>query len=142
MVRLNSIWPYQVAPEILKNRPPVNWPSRGKVEIQDLQTSAGILRGHKVGIVGRTASGKSTLISALFRLVETAGGRILVDGVDICKIGLHDLWSRFGVIPQDPTLFNGTVLGKCQLHEAVEEKEKGLDSLVLGRRTTTANTHK
>ncbi|XP_059298851.1 ABC transporter C family member 10-like [Lycium ferocissimum] len=151
------------APEILKeNRPPVNWPSRGKVEIQDLQIryrkdttlvlrgiSCTIEGGHKVGIVGRTGSGKSTLISALFRLVEPAGGRLVVDGVDICKIGLHDLRSRFGVIPQDPTLFNGTVrcnldplcqhtdqeiwevLGKCQLHEAVKEKEKGLDSLVV-----------
>ncbi|XP_049410075.1 LOW QUALITY PROTEIN: ABC transporter C family member 10-like [Solanum stenotomum] len=151
------------APEILEeSRPPVNWPSRGKVEIQDLQIryrrdSRLVLRGisctfeggHKVGIVGRTASGKSTLISALFRLVEPAGGRIVVDGVDICKIGLHDLRSRFGVIPQDPTLFNGTVrcnldplcqhtdheiwevLGKCQLHEAVKEKAKGLDSLVV-----------
>ncbi|KAH0658452.1 hypothetical protein KY289_027200 [Solanum tuberosum] len=151
------------APEILEeSRPPVNWPSRGKVEIQDLQIryrkdSRLVLRGisctfeggHKVGIVGQTASGKSTLISALFRLVEPAGGRIVVDGVDICKIGLHDLRSRFGVIPQDPTLFNGTVrcnldplcqhtdheiwevLGKCQLHEAVKEKAKGLDSLVV-----------
>lgn len=151
------------APEIVKeNRPPVNWPTRGKVEIQDLQIryredSPLVLRGisctfeggHKIGIVGRTGSGKTTLIGALFRLVEPAGGRILVDGIDISKIGLHDLRSRFGIIPQDPTLFNGTVrynldplcqhtddeiwevLGKCQLKEPVEEKEKGLDSLVV-----------
>ncbi|KAF3621502.1 hypothetical protein FXO38_24069 [Capsicum annuum] len=108
-------------------------------------TSCTFEGGHKVGIVGRTASGKSTLISELFRLVEPAGGRIVVDGVDIFKIGPHDLRS-FGVIPQDPTLFNGTffsdyllsfylhwkkVFGKCQLREAVKEKENGLDSLVV-----------
>ncbi|KAF7847338.1 hypothetical protein BT93_L3072 [Corymbia citriodora subsp. variegata] len=144
------------------NRPPTNWPSVGKVKIVDLQIryradtplvlqgiSCTFEGGHKIGIVGRTGSGKTTLIGALFRLVEPAGGKVLVDGVDITKIGLHDLRSRFGIIPQEPTLFNGTVrynldplsqhadqeiwevLGKCQLQEAVQEKQEGLDSMVV-----------
>uniref|UniRef100_A0A7N0T3B4 ABC-type xenobiotic transporter n=1 Tax=Kalanchoe fedtschenkoi TaxID=63787 RepID=A0A7N0T3B4_KALFE len=151
------------APEIVEeNRPPPNWPAVGKVEIHDLKVryradTPLVLRGisctfeggHKIGIVGRTGSGKTTLIGALFRLVEPEGGRVIVDGIDISTIGLHDLRSRFGIIPQDPTLFNGTVrynldplgehsdreiwevLRKCQLLEAVQEKEGGLDSLVM-----------
>ncbi|CAL8127718.1 unnamed protein product [Prunus armeniaca] len=150
------------APEIVEgNRPPANWPDVGKVEIQNLQIryrtdTPLVLRGiscifeggHKIGTVGRTGSGKSTLIGALFRLVEPAGGKIIVDGIDISTIGLHDLRSRFGIMPQDPTLFNGTVrynldplsqhsdqeirevLGKCQLRDAVQEKG-GLDSSVV-----------
>ncbi|KAF5179061.1 ABC transporter ATP-binding protein/permease VMR1 [Thalictrum thalictroides] len=162
--RLNQYMHIQSeAPVVIdENRPPPSWPNVGRVDIQDLKiryrpNTPFVLRGisctfeggHKIGIVGRTGSGKTTLISALFRLVEPAGGKIVIDGLDISTIGLHDLRSRFGIIPQDPTLFNGTVrynldplfqhndqeiwevLGKCQLQEAVRDKVKGLDAPVV-----------
>ncbi|CAN6312669.1 unnamed protein product [Urochloa humidicola] len=139
---------------------PANWPSVGKIELHDLeiqynQEASPVLHGitctieggEKIGIVGRTGSGKTTLINAIFRLVEPSGGTIVIDGQDITAVGLHDLRSRIGLIPQDPILFHGSirynldpqgyfsdeqileVLDKCQLVEVVREKQ-GLDSLV------------
>ncbi|XP_023756054.2 ABC transporter C family member 10 [Lactuca sativa] len=151
------------APEIIEaNRPSTSWPSIGRVDIQNLKiryqpNSPLVLQGincvfeggHKIGIVGRTGSGKTTLIGALFRLVEPTQGRIVIDDLDITSIGLHDLRSSFGIIPQEPTLFSGSirynldplaehsdhelwkVLEKCQLREVIQDKKEGLDSLVV-----------
>ncbi|KAI1811841.1 P-loop containing nucleoside triphosphate hydrolase protein [Poronia punctata] len=102
--------------------PPAAWPTEGRVEVNDLVVGyaddlAPVLKGldfsiernERVGVIGRTGAGKSSLTLALFRFVEARSGSILIDGVDISKIKLHDLRSRLAIIPQDPVLFSGTV---------------------------------
>ncbi|KAL2917476.1 hypothetical protein HK105_203142 [Polyrhizophydium stewartii] len=86
----------------------IRYPSRpDHAVIQDL--SLDIRPGEKVGVVGRTGSGKSTLMTALFRIMEASKGSIAIDGVDIASLGLKTLRSRLQIIPQDPVLFKGTV---------------------------------
>uniref|UniRef100_A0A0D9WR94 Uncharacterized protein n=1 Tax=Leersia perrieri TaxID=77586 RepID=A0A0D9WR94_9ORYZ len=146
---------------IPENRPPTSWPQEGQIELQDLKVryrpdmplvlkgiTCTFSAGNKIGVVGRTGSGKSTLISSLFRLVDPTGGRILIDKLDICSIGLKDLRTKLSIIPQEPTLFRGTVrnnldplglhsdeemweaLERCQLHTTIRSTPALLDTVV------------
>ncbi|KAI7725406.1 hypothetical protein M8C21_031087, partial [Ambrosia artemisiifolia] len=151
------------APLVIEDsRPPNEWPENGTISFTNLQIRyaehlPSVLKNitctfpgkKKVGVVGRTGSGKSTLIQAIFRVVEPTQGFITIDGVDICKIGLHDLRSRLSIIPQDPTMFEGTVRGnldplnqypdaeiwealdKCQLGDIVRGKDEKLEFSVV-----------
>jgi ABC-type multidrug transport system fused ATPase/permease subunit len=101
---------------------PEEWPQNGRIEFNDYSCRYRegldlVLRGvnatiepmQKVGIVGRTGAGKSSLTLGLFRIIEAAGGSIVIDGQDISKLSLYDLRSKLAIIPQDPVLFGGTL---------------------------------
>uniref|UniRef100_A0A8B9LS35 Multidrug resistance-associated protein 1 n=1 Tax=Astyanax mexicanus TaxID=7994 RepID=A0A8B9LS35_ASTMX len=101
---------------------PAGWPTAGHIEVrnfglryrEDLELAIHditviIEGGEKVGIVGRTGAGKSSLTLGLFRIIEAAQGEICIDGVNIANLGLHDLRSRITIIPQDPVLFSGSL---------------------------------
>uniref|UniRef100_A0A0D6QY91 Uncharacterized protein n=1 Tax=Araucaria cunninghamii TaxID=56994 RepID=A0A0D6QY91_ARACU len=150
------------APLVLPNQQPERcWPNQGSIEIEHLQLrylpkaplvlkdlTFSVKGGEKMGVVGRTGSGKSTLVLALFRVVDPAAGKIIIDRLDISTIGLNDLRSKLSIIPQEPTLFEGTIrnnldplgvhtdeeiwkaLEKCLLADVIRQKEAKLDFLV------------
>uniref|UniRef100_A0A8D2DHH8 Multidrug resistance-associated protein 1 n=1 Tax=Sciurus vulgaris TaxID=55149 RepID=A0A8D2DHH8_SCIVU len=108
--------------QIPETAPPSTWPHEGRVEFQDYglryredldlvlkHINVTIHGGEKVGIVGRTGAGKSSLTLGLFRINESVEGEIIIDGVNIAKIGLHDLRFKITIIPQDPVLFSGSL---------------------------------
>ncbi|XP_071353064.1 ATP-binding cassette sub-family C member 5 isoform X3 [Trachinotus anak] len=153
----------QEAPARVKGHgPPADWPQQGELVFREVEMryqenlplvlnriSCTIRPKEKVGIVGRTGSGKSSLGVVLFRLVECCGGSILIDGVDITHIGLADLRSKLSIIPQDPVLFSGTVrsnldpfnqyteeqvwdaLGRSHMKECVSQLPLKLESEVV-----------
>uniref|UniRef100_A0A8C2XQZ4 ATP-binding cassette, sub-family C (CFTR/MRP), member 2 n=1 Tax=Cyclopterus lumpus TaxID=8103 RepID=A0A8C2XQZ4_CYCLU len=107
---------------VTDTRPPEKWPEKGRLQFDNYKVRYRpgldlVLHGitcdidstEKIGIVGRTGAGKSSLTNCLFRIIEASEGRILIDNVDISTIGLHDLRSRLTIIPQDPVLFSGTL---------------------------------
>ncbi|XP_058243562.1 ATP-binding cassette sub-family C member 8 [Hemibagrus wyckioides] len=140
---------------------PAGWPKYGEIQIKNLsvrydsslkpvlkRVNVHIKPGQKVGICGRTGSGKSSFSLALFRMVDTCEGRIIIDGIDIAKLPLQTLRSKFSIILQDPILFSGTIrfnldperkatdrmlweaLDIAQLTPVVEALPGGLDAMV------------
>jgi len=120
--------------DITTHRP--KWPEHGGVETKNLwayyrsdlppilrNVSFKIKPGSRVGVVGRTGAGKSTLVSALLRLVDTIKGDILIDGLPIRKVGLHDLRPRISVIPQTPFLFSGTIRKNLDPFDTHDDKQ-------------------
>ncbi|KAJ1698125.1 hypothetical protein LUZ63_006637 [Rhynchospora breviuscula] len=151
----------EAPPVIEGNRPPPGWPSAGVIEFKDVWLryrpelppvlhgiSFRIEGSEKVGIVGRTGAGKSSMLNALFRIVELEKGAIFIDDCDISKFGLWDLRKVLGIIPQSPVLFSGSVrfnldpfgehndadlwesLERAHLKDAIRRNPLGLDAEV------------
>ncbi|KAJ4165019.1 hypothetical protein LMH87_006668 [Akanthomyces muscarius] len=116
--------------------PPAAWPTSGTIEMKDVVVGyadglPAVLKGvtfnvknnERVGVIGRTGAGKSSMTLALFRFLEARSGSIIIDGVDISKIDLHSLRSRLAIIPQDPVLFSGTVRSNLDPFEKYSDEE-------------------
>ncbi|KGO69898.1 ABC transporter, integral membrane type 1 [Penicillium expansum] len=142
---------------------PAAWPTEGHLEVHDLVVgyapdlppvlnglNFSVEKNQRVGVVGRTGAGKSSLTLALFRFLEARSGQIFIDGIDISTIKLHDLRSRLAIIPQDPVLFSGTVRSNLdpfdeysdtELYDALARvhliSEADDDELTLTSRTAT-----
>ncbi|XP_059177507.1 multidrug resistance-associated protein 1-like isoform X5 [Physella acuta] len=113
-----------------------HWPQTGDIIFKDIcvqyrkgldlvlkKISFHVQDGEKVGIVGRTGAGKSSLLLTLFRLVEPCDGQIFIDGLDISKLGLYDLRQKLTILPQDPVLFTGTLRTNLDPFDEFQEKE-------------------
>jgi len=111
------------APEVIRrHRPPISWPASGAVNFNNYSTryregldlvlkniNLDIKPHEKIGVVGRTGAGKSSLTLALFRIIESSEGNISIDALNTSTIGLLDLRRRLAIIPQDAALFEGTI---------------------------------
>ncbi|KAK9458848.1 uncharacterized protein V1516DRAFT_629966 [Lipomyces oligophaga] len=127
---------YEEAPAETEYHAPDGWPQEGRIEVDHLtvryafglpraldNVSFCVSPGQKVGVVGRTGAGKSTLASVFFRFLEAESGKIVIDGLDISKMGLRELRSALTIIPQDPTLFSGTIRSNLDPFDNYRDRE-------------------
>ncbi|KAG4430928.1 hypothetical protein IFR05_013586 [Cadophora sp. M221] len=134
---------------------PPNWPTRGFIEFRNYETGYGsrlpsVLKGlnfkfeshQRIGVVGRTGSGKSTLTLALFRFLEARQGSILIDGVDTSQLLIRDLRQNLSIIPQDPVLFSGTLRTNLDPFNKYSDQalRVAMQRLHLGNSETTHTT--
>ena len=134
--------------------PPAGWPTEGNLEVNGVVAgyasdlppvlkglSFKITNNQRVGVVGRTGAGKSSLTLALFRFLEAREGSIYIDGLDISKINLQDLRGRLAIIPQDPVLFSGTVRSNLDAFDEHSDAElrDALERVHLIRATGSAS---
>ncbi|KAG1817496.1 P-loop containing nucleoside triphosphate hydrolase protein [Suillus subaureus] len=136
--------------EISEDKPASEWPPAGEVEFREYsaryrpgldlvlkEISMTIKPKEKIGICGRTGAGKSSLLLALFRIIEPASGTIFIDKVDITKLGLHDLRSAISIVPQSPDLFEGTLrenIDPASEHQDYAPVQEAGSSLSAGQR--------
>lgn len=106
---MNSIIKFSTADSVVSKKSHFSMKYRPELDFVLRDICIKINGGERVGVCGRTGAGKSSLTLALFRIIEAAGGKIIIDGVDISTIGLHDLRTIISIIPQDPQLFEGTL---------------------------------
>lgn len=122
--------------EITETEPRASWPEKGEISVKDVSLRYApdlprVIKNvtfhvnpcNKIGIVGRTGAGKSTIITAFFRFLDPETGSILIDGVDITKIGLRNLRQALTIIPQDPTLFTGTIRSNLDPFEEYSDEQ-------------------
>lgn len=162
--RINEYSKLDVEPlDTGKVKPPADWPSEGEITFDNVSFSYDpknklpnvlneltftIRAGEKVGIIGRTGAGKSSIIQTLFRMSEP-DGQILIDNVDTKELSLHDLRSKIAIIPQEPIIFTGTIrsnldpynvyddktiwhsLEQVQLKDVIKSMDGGLDASIL-----------
>lgn len=135
-VKEYSETPTEAPWEVEDKKPASDWPPHGNVEFHDYSVryregldlvlknlTLQVKGGEKIGIVGRTGAGKSSMTLCLFRLLEAASGDITIDNVKISEIGLHDLRSKLTIIPQEPVLFSGSLRMNLDPFERYEEEE-------------------